>query len=69
LFTGEVFSNGNREGFWRLFGAESIFLWAIRSHAPRRRKYEKLLAEDRYAHLQVLRFRSPREVEAWLANT
>jgi len=69
LLTGEVFSNGNREGFWRLFGANSIFLWAIRSHQPRRRKFEKLLAADRYAHLHVLRFRSPREVDAWLANT
>lgn len=64
LVTGEVFANGNREQFWRLFGPNSIVLWAIRSHGPRRRRFEQLLATTRYAHLRVLRLRSQREVDA-----
>jgi adenylate kinase family enzyme len=68
LLTREVFANGNRENFWRLFGRDSIFLWALRSHGPRRKKFAKLLATTRYAHLRVLRFYSPREVDAWLAK-
>jgi adenylate kinase family enzyme len=68
LLTREVFASGNRESFWRLFGRDSIFLWALRSHGPRRKKFAKLLATARYAHLRALRFHSPREVDAWLAK-
>jgi hypothetical protein len=68
LVTGEIFANGNREGFWRLFGPNSIFLWAIRSHGPRRRRFEELLATKRYAHLRVLRLRSQREADACLTQ-
>jgi hypothetical protein len=64
LMTGEVFANGNRERFWRLLGPNSIVLWAIRSHGRRRRRFEQLLATKRYAHLRVLRLRSPREADA-----
>jgi hypothetical protein len=65
MMTGEVFANGNRESFWRLLGPNSIVLWAIRSHRPRRRSFEQLLATPRYAHLRVLRLRSQREVDAY----
>jgi hypothetical protein len=66
--TGEVFANGNRERLGRLFGPNSIVLWAIRSHAPRRKRFEELLATARYAHLRVLRLRSPRETDAYLTR-
>ena len=68
LMTGEVFANGNREPFWRLFGPNSIVLWAIRSHGARRRRFEELLATTRYAHLHVLRLRSQREADAYLTQ-
>lgn len=66
LRTGETFANGNREQLGRLFGRSSIFLWAIQSHAARRQRYEATLALPRYAHLQVIRFRSPADGRAWL---
>jgi adenylate kinase family enzyme len=69
LLSGEMFANGNRESFWRLFGTRSIFLWAIRFHGPRRRKFEELLGGRRYAHLRVLRFRSQGEADAWFRRT
>jgi adenylate kinase family enzyme len=68
LMTGEIFANGNRESFWRLLGPNSILLWAIRWHGPRRRMFEQLLATTRYAHLRVFRLRSPREADACLAQ-
>jgi adenylate kinase family enzyme len=64
LMAGEVFANGNRERFSRLLGPDSIVLWAIRSHGPRRRRFEQLLATTRYAHLRVVRLRSQREADA-----
>jgi adenylate kinase family enzyme len=66
LATREVFSNGNRESFWRLLGPNSIVLWAIRSHGPRRDRFEQLLAKTRYEHLRVFRLRSPFEADACL---
>ena len=68
LMTGEVFTNGNRESLWRLFGPNSIVLWAIRWHEPRRRRFEQLLATTRYAHLRVFRLRSPREADTCLTQ-
>lgn len=67
LLTHEEF-NSNREQFRRVFGSKSILIWAIRSHGPRRRRYEELTKNERYAHLQVVRLRSPSEVRTWLAS-
>jgi adenylate kinase family enzyme len=68
LLRAEPIANGNRESLSRILGKDSIFLWAIRTHRPRQKKLEQLLAGKRYAHLSVQRFRSPREVAAWLEN-
>ena len=68
LMTGEIFSNGNRESLRRLLGPDSVVLWAIRWHGPRRRRFEQLLATRRYGHLHVLRLRSPREADACLTQ-
>ena len=39
----ETLWNGNRERFWAQFASrDSIFLWAIRTHWTKRRKYEAL---------------------------
>jgi adenylate kinase family enzyme len=56
--------NGNREGFrTALWGRESLFAWAFRSHFRRRREWPTVLAGYR-----VVRLRSPAEVDAWLAS-
>ena len=54
--------NDNRET-WRtaLWGRESLFVWALRMHFARRRRYPRVLAP-----YNVVRLRSPREVERWL---
>ena len=54
--------NGNRETLRTvLFSRDSLVLWALRAHVRRRRDYPESLA--RY---EVVRLRSPREVERWL---
>ena len=56
--------NGNRESLrTALWGRESLFAWAFRSHFTAHREWPGILAPYR-----VVRLRSPREVDAWLAK-
>ena len=68
LLTKEPFADGNKEQFRRMFSSQSVLVWAIRSHRRRRQHYEELLTYPRYAHLQVVRLRSPSAVGDWLAG-
>jgi len=56
--------NGNRETLRNvLFSRESLLVYSLRSHCRRRRFYPSELAPFR-----VVRLRTPREVERWLAT-
>jgi adenylate kinase family enzyme len=59
--------NGNRQT-WRLafFTRDSLVSWAIKSHFRRRRSWPEKFA--RMPQLQLVRLRSPREVERWLES-
>jgi adenylate kinase family enzyme len=60
---------GNRET-WRnaLLTRDSLFVWALRTHGRFRRVLPQRLASGQYAHVHLIRLRSPREVRRWLAN-
>jgi adenylate kinase family enzyme len=54
--------NGNRETWGGAFlSRESLFLWVLKTHRDRRRRYETRLAQ-----YDMVRLRSSREAEAWL---
>jgi adenylate kinase family enzyme len=57
--------NGNRQT-WRFafFERDSLVGFAIKQHFKHRRNWPAGLAE--HSNLQIVRLRSPREVEAWL---
>lgn len=57
----------NRES-WRaqFLSRDSLFVWAVKSHWRRRRQYRTVLQRPEYAHLKVVRLRSPRATRAWL---
>ena len=59
---GEELWNGNRET-WRnaVLGTRALLPWAFRMHVSRRRRYPELLAS-----YDVVRLRSPEQVERWL---
>ena len=60
----EVLWNGNTETLKNVtWGRESLFAWAFRSHFRRRRDYPRKLAP-----YSVIRLRSTKEVEHWLAT-
>jgi len=65
----EVLWNGNRETLrGLLFEKDSLILWVLKSHIPRRRRVLKLIAEPRYSHLTVHRFHTPAETNRWLTG-
>jgi hypothetical protein len=55
--------NGNRET-WRgaFWGRESLFMWAIRSHARHRREWPRRFAK----HPGFVRLRTTAEARRWL---
>ena len=67
VITREDLGSGRRENVRRLVGRRSILLWAIKSHGPLRREYER--ATEVYgSRLTVVRLRSPADARQWLAT-
>lgn len=64
--TKELLWDGCRERFYlQFFSRESILLWCLKTYRQRRRNYPRLFEQPEHAHLQVLRFRSPRQFQQW----
>ena len=62
--SGEELWGGNRET-WRgaFLSRDSLFVWALTTHRPRRARYE-----ERLAKYDLVRLRSDRETQEWLAT-
>jgi adenylate kinase family enzyme len=59
--------NGNRESLRSHFlSKESLFLWLWKTHGVHRREYPPQFRQ--FSPLRVVRIRSPRELERWLAS-
>ncbi len=65
----ELLWGTNRES-WRgqFFSRDSLFIWALKKQWSRRQEYPRLFAEPKYAHLNVIRLRSPGAARKWLAG-
>ena len=69
IFAREELWSGNRERFWTQFlSRDSLFLWALHTYQRRRREFPALFNQPEYAHLAVVRLRSPRAVRDWLLS-
>jgi hypothetical protein len=58
--------NGNREDPREWIKADHPIRWSWSTHARKRVEYEARYREPQHAHLDVHRFRTPRETRAWL---
>ena len=59
--------NGNRESLWEhFFTKDSLFLWILKTHWSRGRRYLSAFDLPEHSHLRILRFRSPRTARRWL---
>ena len=61
--TREELWNGNRERWRGFFAPDAPLVWALRTHRPKRRRYE-----ERLTRFNTVRLRSPSDVEAWLSR-
>ena len=69
IFTREELWNGNRESFTKgVFTRDSIILWAITTYSERRRRYLAAQVDPAYAHLDIIRLRTPRDTKVWLSR-
>lgn len=63
----EVLWGNNQEDLRTdLFSRESLFLWALQTYGKNRKNFPELFRQAEYAHLQIVRLRSPRLAEEWL---
>jgi adenylate kinase family enzyme len=67
--TREELWSGNQETFAASFlSRDSIILWSLQTYHRRRRDYPILFGQPEYAHLGIVRLRSPRVASHWLAG-
>lgn len=63
-----LWGTGNRETLFRhFFTRDSLLWWVLKTYRRRKREYPALLALPEYAHLRLVRLRSPKEADRWLA--
>jgi hypothetical protein len=60
--------NGNRERVTNLFDPGHPIRWSWTQHPVSRRSYEAAVADPRWAHVEVIRLRTPRRTREWLAT-
>jgi adenylate kinase family enzyme len=60
--------NGNREELRTVLRSSHPIRWTWETHARHRAAYEQRIADPRWAHLTVVRLRTPAEVREWLAS-
>jgi adenylate kinase family enzyme len=69
FFTQEELWNGNRERLWpHYFSRDSLYLWAFKTYRRHRQQFTETIQLPEYAHLQVLRFKTPRATAQWLSG-
>jgi GTPase SAR1 family protein len=69
IFTRRELWNGNRESLWHHLTTtpnENLFVWTVKMHWNQRKNYPLLFEMPEYSHLNILRFRTPKETEIWL---
>ena len=65
----DLWGSGNRERVRSMFASrDSLYVWAIKSHGKQRTRYLALAAEPGYAHVAIVRLRSPRAAASWLSD-
>lgn len=70
-WTRELLWGTNYEPFWihlKIWSKASLYNWLIQTYWRRKKEYALLLSQPEHRQLKVIRFRHPRETEAWLAQ-
>ncbi len=68
ILSRELLWGSNYETLQIALSRESILWWLLKTYKPNRTKFAAQLALPESQHLQVHRFCSPRQTQAWLEN-
>ncbi|MGI8688772.1 MAG: adenylate kinase [Thermomicrobiales bacterium] len=69
VFPREELWNGNQETLrGALFSRDSLVVWMLKTHRPRRREFTAIFNAPEHAHRTLIRLRSLRATARWLAN-
>ena len=69
--TRELLWGKNIEPFWiqfKIWSEDSLYHWLFKTYWRRKREYPQLFMQPSYAHLKIFCFKSPRQVDNWLAS-
>ncbi|KXI24536.1 hypothetical protein [Photobacterium sanguinicancri] len=62
-------NSGNKESFKTLLTRKnSILLWTIKTHSSNTQRYQKVINDKQYSHIQFIRITSPTEAKRFIAN-
>ncbi len=62
----DLWESGNRESFrGQFFSRDSLYVWAIKTHQIKRERYLSLMADPDFAHINIVRLRSPAAANRW----
>lgn len=60
---------GNKESFGKnFFSRDSVLLWTMKSYKSNRLFYKKIIASNKYDHLNFIIFKNPRQADSFLKN-
>lgn len=68
VFRRETLWEGCKETLQKTLSRDSILIFLLKSYRPNRQKFLAQLARPENQHLQVHRFCSPRQTQAWLES-
>lgn len=66
LITREEMWHGNKESLSKLLSKDSIVWWTITTYKNNVAKYEALMKDERFVHIQFVRLRSQKNVDEFL---
>lgn len=66
LITQEELWHGNKESLGKLLSKDSIVWWTIITYKKNIAKYEALMNDERFVHIQFVRLRSQKDVDEFL---
>lgn len=67
--TREELWNGNRESLvGGLLARDSILRWALKTYPEKRKRYLAALDDPAWAHLAIIRLRTPQATQNWLSD-
>jgi adenylate kinase family enzyme len=59
-------NSNNRESLKLLFSKQSIFIWLIQQYPRNKTKYQMMMQDQKYQHIQFIRLTSPKQAAEFL---